>query len=128
MVSGIWPPESIFRVNPLFSVKDFILNFNRIHQVYQSGLMEEKLLYKIRVKGYVQGVGFRWRTLRQAASRGIKGYVKNMPDGSVFIEAEGTREQLRDFADWCRKGPGYVESVTVDVYPPMDYIDFTVRY
>lgn len=90
--------------------------------------MEEKLLFKIHVTGYVQGVGFRWRTVREAASRRIKGFVKNMPDGSVYIEAEGTRKQLRDFIEWCRKGPGHVESVTVDVYPPMDYRDFTVRY
>ena len=90
--------------------------------------MEEKLLYKIHVTGYVQGVGFRWRTEREAASLGIKGFVRNMPDGSVCIEAEGSRKQLRDFTEWCRKGPGYVESVTVDVYPPVNYRDFTVRY
>jgi len=51
-----------------------------------------------------------------------------MPDGSVCIEAEGTKKQLRDFTEWCRKGPGYVESVTVDVYPPVNYRDFNVRY
>jgi len=89
---------------------------------------DEKLLYRIHVTGYVQGVGFRWRTLREANSRGIKGYVKNMPDGSVYIEAEGTRKQLRDFTEWCRKGPGHVESVTVDVHPPANYTDFIVRY
>jgi len=90
--------------------------------------MEEKLLYKIHVTGYVQGVGFRWRTVREAASLGIKGFVRNMPDGSVCIEAEGSRKHLRDFTELCRKGPGYVESVTVDVYPPVNYRDFTVRY
>jgi len=90
--------------------------------------MEEKQLYKIHVNGYVQGVGFRWRTVREAAALGIKGFVRNMPDGSVYIEAEGTRKQLRYFVDWCKKGPGYVESVTTDVYPPVDYTDFRVEY
>lgn len=90
--------------------------------------MEEKQLYKIHVNGYVQGVGFRWRTVREAASIGIKGFVRNMPDGSVYIEAEGTRKQLGYFVDWCKKGPGYVESVTTDVYPPVDYTDFRVEY
>jgi acylphosphatase len=89
---------------------------------------DEKLQYRIHVTGYVQGVGFRWRTVREAASRRIKGFVKNMPDGSVYIEAEGTRKQLRDFAEWCRKGPGHVESITVDVYPPANYSDFSVKY
>lgn len=90
--------------------------------------MEEKQLYKIHVNGYVQGVGFRWRTVREAAALGIKGFVRNMPDGSVYIEAEGTRKQLRSFVEWCKKGPGYVESVTTDVYPPVDYTDFRVEY
>ena len=90
--------------------------------------MEEKLLFKIHVTGYVQGVGFRCRTVREAASRRIKGFVKNMPDGSVYIEAEGTRKQLRDFIEWCRKGPGHVESVSFDVYPLQNYSDFSVKY
>ncbi|HBC79972.1 MAG TPA: acylphosphatase [Bacteroidales bacterium] len=90
--------------------------------------MEEKLLYKIHIKGYVQGVGFRWRTLREAVSRDIKGLVKNMPDGSVYIEAEGTRKQIRDFVEWCKKGPGHVESVTADPYPPVNYKEFRVEH
>ena len=90
--------------------------------------MEEKQLYKIHVRGYVQGVGFRYRTLREAAGRGIKGFDKNMPDGSVYIEAEGTPRQLRSFVEWCKKGPGYVESVTTDIYPPVNFRDFRVEY
>jgi acylphosphatase len=90
--------------------------------------MEEKLLYKIHIEGYVQGVGFRWRTLREAVSRDIKGLVKNMPDGSVYIEAEGTRKQIRDFVEWCKKGPGHVESVTADPYPPVNYKEFRVEH
>jgi len=89
---------------------------------------DDLLQYRIHVTGYVQGVGFRWRTVREAASRGIKGFVRNMPDGSVYIEAEGTRKQLRDFAEWCRKGPGHVDAVTVDVFPPVNYRDFSVKY
>jgi len=90
--------------------------------------MEEKLLYKIHVMGYVQGVGFRFRTMREAVSRGVKGFVKNMADGSVYIEAEGSRKQLKDFVEWCKKGPGYVESVTADPYPPVNYKDFHVEH
>lgn len=90
--------------------------------------MEEKILYKIHVMGYVQGVGFRYRTLREAVSRGIKGFVKNMYDGSVYIEAEGTRKELKHFVEWCRKGPGHVESVTADQYPPVYYTDFHVEF
>ena len=51
-----------------------------------------------------------------------------MPDGSVYIEAEGTPRQLRSFVEWCKKGPGYVESVTTDIYPPVNFRDFRVEY
>jgi len=92
--------------------------------------MEEKLLYKIRVTGRVQGVGFRWSAVREAIYLGITGYVKNLSDGSVYIEAEGSRKHLNDFVDWCRKGPGFghVGSVTTDIYPPVNYTEFTIKY
>lgn len=92
--------------------------------------MEEKLLYKIHVMGRVQGVGFRWSALREAGNLGIKGYVKNMYDGNVYIEAEGSRKQLDAFLSWCKKGPGFghVTSVTADQYPPVNYKDFRIEY
>jgi acylphosphatase len=91
--------------------------------------MEEKLLYKIHVRGQVQGVGFRWNTLREARNRGIKGIVKNLSDGSVYIEAEGSIKQLNDFVEWCKKGPGFalVESVTTETFPPVCYRDFQIE-
>ena len=92
--------------------------------------MEEKLLYKIRITGWVQGVGFRWSAVNEARNRGIKGFVRNVSDGSVFIEAEGSGKQLNAYVEWCKKGPGFgsVESVTVDILPPVNYIDFRVEY
>jgi len=91
-------------------------------------IMEEKLLYKIQVRGYVQGVGFRWSAVRAAKNHGITGFVRNMPDGSVYIEAEGSRKQLKSFVEWCIKGPGYVESVTSDQYPPVNYKEFRIEH
>lgn len=91
---------------------------------------EEKILYRIQVTGLVQGVGFRWSAAREAWNRDITGYVKNMPDGSVYIEAEGTREQLAGFAAWCRKGPeiGFVDSARVTEYPPAGYSEFSIKH
>ncbi|MDD5492398.1 MAG: acylphosphatase [bacterium] len=48
------------------------------------------------VKGMVQGVGFRYFTRRLADSLGLSGYVKNLPDGNVEIEAEGDKQSLLD--------------------------------
>lgn len=73
-------------------------------------------------------MGFRWSAAREARSLGIKGIVKNQSDGSVYIEAEGYREQLNVFVSWCRRGPGlgYVEAVMVDDYPPVNYTEFRI--
>jgi len=90
--------------------------------------MERKLLYKIHVKGWVQGVGFRWSALHEARDRGITGFVKNLSDGSVYIEAEGSGEQLNAYIEWCKQGPGLVESVTSDAFPPVNYKDFSIEH
>jgi acylphosphatase len=86
-------------------------------------------LYKIHVKGRVQGVGFRWSAAREATRLGITGYVKNISDGSVYIEAEGASEQLDAFIAWCRIGPGiaHVREVHVSEYPPVGYPDFSIE-
>jgi len=88
-----------------------------------------KHLYRIHVTGMVQGVGFRWNAAREAWKRGITGYVKNLPDGSVYIEAEGEREQLDNFAEWCSKGPGFgfVDSAEVSEFPPAGYREFRIE-
>lgn len=91
--------------------------------------MEEKLLYKIQITGHVQGVGFRWSAASEARTRNIKGFVKNLSDGSVYIEAEGYKTQLNTFVEWCRKGSSFshVESVTIDTMPLVNYPDFRVE-
>lgn len=61
--------------------------------------------YTIRVEGHVQGVGFRFHTIRQAQSLGLSGWVKNMSDGSVLIVAEGETDLLEQLVDWCHEGP-----------------------
>ena len=57
------------------------------------------------VRGVVQGVGFRWFVSEQADALGISGWVKNRPDGSVELEAEGSPEALERFTTAVRRGP-----------------------
>jgi acylphosphatase len=59
----------------------------------------------MRVRGRVQGVGFRWYTLREARGLGLVGFVRNVADGSVRIVAEGEREALEAFLIWAGQGP-----------------------
>lgn len=92
--------------------------------------MDNKLLYKIRIRGSVQGVGFRWSAVREARNLSIAGYVKNMSDGSVYIEAEGSEQNLIRFIEWCKRGPayGYVDSVETEQFPPANYREFRIEH
>ena len=68
----------------------------------------------ITVKGKVQGVYYRASTKAVADQLGIRGSVKNEPDGSVFIEAEGEPTLLDMFLDWCKEGPQDAEVSSVE--------------
>lgn len=57
------------------------------------------------VRGRVQGVGFRWFVEREAHILGIAGWVRNNPDGSVEVLAQGTRDQLSGLRSRLREGP-----------------------
>lgn len=68
----------------------------------------------ITVKGKVQGVFYRASTKAVADQLGIRGTVKNEPDGSVVIEAEGEPALLDMFLDWCKEGPENAEVTAVE--------------
>lgn len=57
------------------------------------------------VTGMVQGVGFRYGTVEQARGLGLAGWVRNRLDGSVEIEAQGSRSDLARLISWLKIGP-----------------------
>lgn len=69
----------------------------------------------IRVFGQVQGVFFRDSTRRKAEELGIKGFARNEPDGSVYVEAEGPEEALEKLVNWCWEGPEMAEVDKVEI-------------
>ena len=73
----------------------------------------------IQVFGLVQGVFFRYDTRKIARNLGLTGIVKNLPNGSVYIEAEGQEDKLLELLKFCRKGPKSVrvENVTYTFEP-----------
>ena len=85
--------------------------------------------YRIRVTGKVQNVGFRYYTVQTARDFNIDGFVRNLPDGSVYIEAEGEADSLEGFLSWCRRGPQWarVEGFDVQEQPLMGYEGFIVK-
>ena len=59
----------------------------------------------VRVRGRVQGVYFRASTQETATQLGLLGWVRNCPDGSVELVAEGPSDRLDQLLEWCRHGP-----------------------
>ena len=81
------------------------------------------------VHGSVQGVFFRASTQSQATEHSLTGWVRNLPDGTVEIHAEGEKESLDRFIEWCRQGPpaANVQRLDLDWVASQSLSDFEVR-
>jgi acylphosphatase len=91
---------------------------------------EQKQLEAI-VHGYVQGVGFRWRTREVARRLNLRGYVRNRRDRTVEVVAEGPERTLRELLAFLRNGPSAASVDRVDVkWLPCSgrYQGFEVRF
>jgi acylphosphatase len=75
--------------------------------------LQEKAI-RLQIYGRVQGVGFRYYAQKEAQMQGLRGFVKNRPDGSVYIEAEGSTDQLEAFILWCETGPAWARVSKVE--------------
>ena len=83
------------------------------------------------VSGDVQGVFFRANTVTEATMLGLKGWVRNLPDGSVEVLAEGTRSALEKLLEWCSRGPAgaSVSGLKSEwLAASGKFADFSVRY
>jgi len=67
------------------------------------------------ISGDVQGVGFRFTAIEVARGLDLTGWVKNCPDGSVEIVAEGPREKLENLITWAKKGPALAKVEDVKI-------------
>ncbi|HET7379278.1 MAG TPA: acylphosphatase [Gaiellales bacterium] len=66
------------------------------------------------VSGRVQGVGFRWFVMREAARLDLAGYVRNLPDGTVEVVAQGAVAALVSLESGLRHGPPAARVDSVD--------------
>jgi acylphosphatase len=84
--------------------------------------------FSARVVGRVQGVGYRYFVRSRAGDLGLGGSVRNMPNGSVHVEAEGPRASLLRLLSDLREGPpsAIVERVDVEWHPPRGTADFLI--
>ena len=88
----------------------------------------EKIRKHIIFYGYVQGVGFRWKACHAARASGISGWVKNLDDGSVEMEAEGTERDISDLIDTMYDHSwGSVERVESEYIPIHGDYSFEIK-
>jgi acylphosphatase len=91
----------------------------------------ENTKLNIVVTGQVQGVGFRYYTQRKARQYGIVGFVRNLPDGRVEVEALGPRQELEQLLTDVNRGPvaSRVEACQATWREwKQEYDDFSVCY
>lgn len=83
------------------------------------------------VHGHVQGVGFRYWTVRQANRLGLTGWVANRNNGTVEILAQGSHDQIIELLRRLKSSmtPGSVDFLEREIRPPSEpYSDFSVVY
>ncbi len=80
-------------------------------------------------RGRVQGVFFRAFTREQAEQLGVKGWVRNLPDGRVEAVFEGTEDAVHELLRRCQEGPplAHVEGVEIMEEPPQGEKTFRIR-
>lgn len=69
------------------------------------GIKMENARVRLIIEGRVQGVWFRDSTRREASRLGVKGWIRNRPEGSVELVVEGPEREVRELVRWCHHGP-----------------------
>ena len=70
---------------------------------------------RFHIVGKVQGVLYRQSAQEKAKSFNLVGWVKNLPNGSVLLEAEGPVESIQSLLLWCKSGPPRAKVEAVEV-------------
>lgn len=70
---------------------------------------------RLLIGGRVQGVGYRYSACGEASRLGLDGWVRNLGNGQVELEAEGSEDALEQFTAWCRRGPRFADVRDVEV-------------
>ena len=68
------------------------------------------------MRGRVQGVGFRAAAAHEARRLGVEGWVRNLPDGTVEVEARGAPEAVAALSAWLGQGPRGARVTGVDIH------------
>ncbi|MFB2967986.1 acylphosphatase [Aerosakkonema sp. BLCC-F183] len=90
---------------------------------------QNKVRAHVFVSGIVQGVGYRYSTLKQAQRVGVGGWVRNVPDGRVEAVFEGTKADVEAMIRWCYRGSPSAEvtDVAVEYEQPQGIESFAIE-
>ena len=86
---------------------------------------------RLHFTGRVQGVGFRYFAQMNASQFNVTGWVKNMYDGSVTAQAQGTKKQIESFIEAMKHGHRFmrIDHMTAEECPVLQgEKDFKVKY
>ena len=91
--------------------------------------MTKPVARQVVVHGRVQGVFFRDSTRQAARTRGVAGWVRNCPDGTVEAWFEGDADAVESMVRWCREGPRHADVGDVEVrqVEPQGLSEFAIR-
>ena len=84
---------------------------------------------RVKIRGIVHGVSFRASMAQVASELGVRGWVRNVPDGSVEAFLEGDERNVKRVLDWAKLGPprARVDRVDVEVTAPRNHRDFRIH-
>ena len=124
-----WLPGDSITAGRRIRARRLAADERRFLQPTEHGRTVPRERWLLRVRGLVQGVGYRAGCHRRASDLGLSGWVRNNPDGSVIVEAEGPVQDLTELQLWCEKGPSgaQVSGVTSSRIPPTGEDWFEIR-
>ena len=79
-------------------------------------MTSETTIFRLRIKGAVQGVGYRDWAIREATARGLSGWVRNRSDGSVEMLVAGPDGKVQDLLRAATAGPAAAQVTAIDIH------------
>ena len=82
----------------------------------------------LKIKGHVQGVGFRYSMQSKASELGVTGWVRNCRDSSVEAVVQGEEKNVQDIIEWAWRGPNMAHVTDIEITESSgSFSEFSIR-